>query len=483
MTPFRRARSVAGLARSGRLPLAPILLLLAVAGCLPEEPDATLLIRGGTLIDGTGVDPVADANVVIDGERIVCAGPAAECEARDPLRTLDASGRWITPGLIDAHVHFSQSGWIDARPLTAGRPVDERYEAAIDTLRRNPQRAYRAMLCSGITAVADVGGYGWSVELREGAEADSLAPRIAAAGPLLTFIRYPLVYRGENQMVTLTDSASVRAAVERLAAPQLDFIKLWYIVDPRRGVDSAVARHLARFAAEEVDRRGVPLAVHATGLWEARHAVEIGADVLVHSVFNDPVDDDFLRSARESGVIYTPTVAVREGYIYMRHGAFPRDRHDLRCADPGVVESWARWAAERDEEPGAARRAAEEEILDGQRLTLDNLRRVHAAGIPVATGTDSGNPMTLHGASILREMELMRQGGMTAMDVLVATTRNGARVMGRADELGTLEEGKLADLLVLGDDPLESLDAFERIEWVVRGGVAHLRSDLLPGAD
>jgi imidazolonepropionase-like amidohydrolase len=461
--------------------LALIVALLIVVGCAERRP-ADLAIQGATLIDGTGTDPVADANVVIAGDRIVCAGPASECPIPEGTEVIDARGRWVTPGLIDAHVHFSQNGFIDARPLTVGRPVDERYERAIDDLREHPERAFRAMLCSGITGVADVGGYSWTIELARRAETDSLAPRVAAAGPLLTFIRYPLEYRGEAQMVLLEDSAAVVEAVERIAKLEPDFVKLWYIVDPRRGgVDSTTARALAELLAREVHGRGLRLAVHATGLWEATHALEIGADILVHSVFNDPVDDRFLELARERDVIYTPTIAVLEGYGYLSNGVFAADRYDLTCADPEIVERWRRWESEQgiaDRERVLA--AVRDTIEERQSVILENLKRVHEAGVTVALGTDSGNPMTLHGVAILEELALMQRAGLTPMEVIVAATRNAARVLGRADELGTLEPGKRADLLVLEADPLADLGAFNRIEWVVRGGHAIPRAALLP---
>jgi imidazolonepropionase-like amidohydrolase len=461
-------------------PLLGVVALSLVLGCAERRP-ADLAIRGATLIDGTGADPVPDANVVIADERIVCAGPASECPIPEGTEVIDGRGRWVTPGLIDAHVHFSQNGFIDARPLTVGRPVDERYERAIDDLRDHPERAFRAMLCSGITSVADVGGYSWTVELARRAETDSLAPRVAAAGPLLTFIRYPLEYRGEAQMVLLEDTAAVVEQVERIARLQPDYIKLWYIVDPRRGVDSTTARALAERVAREVHDRGLRLIVHATGLWEATHALEIGADVLVHSVFRDPVDDRFLELARERDVIYTPTIAVLEGYGYMSNGVFAADRYDLSCADPEIVERWRRWEAERqDVDREKVLAAVRDTIRTVQAVIFENLKRARDAGVTVALGTDSGNPMTFHGAAILEELGLMQRAGLTPMEVIVSATRNGARLLGRAAELGTLEPGKLADLLVLEADPLADLNAFSRIEWVVRGGRAVPRTALLP---
>jgi imidazolonepropionase-like amidohydrolase len=107
-----------------------------------------------------------------------------------------------------------------------------------------------------------------------------------------------------------------------------------------------------------------------------------------------------------------------------------------------------------------------------------NLKRVHAAGIPIAMGTDAGNPLTLHGPSVFAEMEAMQAAGMTAHDVLVASTRGGARAMGRDASIGTLEKGKEADLLVLGADPTSDIANMRQLRWVVRAGVLRSAGEL-----
>ena len=108
----------------------------------------------------------------------------------------------------------------------------------------------------------------------------------------------------------------------------------------------------------------------------------------------------------------------------------------------------------------------------------ENLRRVHAAGGTIATATDAGNPLTLHGPSIFNEMEAMQAAGLSASDVLVMSTRNGAQAMGRAKDFGTLEVRKLADVLVLAEDPRVNVRAFRSLTHVMRGGQLHRQSAL-----
>jgi imidazolonepropionase-like amidohydrolase len=109
-----------------------------------------------------------------------------------------------------------------------------------------------------------------------------------------------------------------------------------------------------------------------------------------------------------------------------------------------------------------------------------NLLQLHQAGVPIALGTDAGNPMVLHGPSAYAELEAMQAVGLLPMDVLVAATRNGARAMGREQDLGTVEAGKVADLLVLDADPSADIANFRKLRQVIRAGVVHDRSDLLP---
>ena len=112
-----------------------------------------------------------------------------------------------------------------------------------------------------------------------------------------------------------------------------------------------------------------------------------------------------------------------------------------------------------------------------------NLRAVRDAGIPIAMGTDAGNPLTLHGPSVYGEMEAMQAAGMTPMEVLVASTRNGALAMGRLDRFGTVEKGKQADLIVVAADPTRDIKNLRALRYVVKGGVARAQAELRPAAE
>lgn len=445
------------------------LILFALAAC--QTPTVSrYAIVGATLVDGTGAAPVEDAVVVVGDGRILCAGARADCSVPADAETIDAAGGWLTPGLIDAHVHFSQTGWFDGRPDAVDFRDQYPYPDVIADLEAHPQRFFNAYLCSGVTSVFDVGGYPWTWALRRRFQDDHEAPRIAAAGPLLSTVDFWLNLPGQQQFIYMADDETVRQAVRSHAAFETDAVKIWYIMPPQPP-DTARVQRLVRAAAEEAAAAGLPLIVHATGLWEARDAIRAGADVLVHSVWSEVVDDEFIALARDSSVVYTPTNTVLEGYEHAARGTVDGSLYPLECVDD-TTRALLASPPSADRIPQSrlspeAAQATKRRIEIGQQ----NAKLLHDAGVAVTVGTDAGNPGTLHGPSIYREMELLQGAGLTPMDVLVAATKIGARAIGREDELGTVEEGKFADLVLLDADPTEDIANARRVRWVIKGGV------------
>lgn len=449
---------------------------------LPGVPPPPRALVGATLVDGTGAAPVRDAVVFVREGKIECAGTRAACPVPAGVAVTDLRGAWITPGLIDAHVHFSQTGWADGRPDSLDVRERHPYEEVEAGLKLHPERFGRSYLCSGVTAVFDVGGYPWTLRLPAWAEPLSDVPRIAAAGPLLSTLDFWLNLPGERQFIYLADEAAARSGLGYLASHGSNAVKVWYIVTPQRGVEAAAPA--VRAAGEEARKHNLPLIVHATGLAEAKEALRAGAKLLVHSVDDRPVDDELLDLARKSGAIYCPTLTVVRGYLRMYEGNVRRQAPGVddpnRCVDPQTLKR----VAETAEVPPDPEVTAEMLTAMGtrtagrERIAADNLKRIAAAGIPVAMGTDAGNPLTLHGPSVYAELEAMQAAGLTPMQVLVSATRGGAQAMGREKEIGTVEKDKQADLLVLGADPTANASAFRQVRYVVRGGVMRSIAEL-----
>jgi imidazolonepropionase-like amidohydrolase len=445
----------------------------------PGTPAPPRAITGATLIDGRGGAPVANATIVLRDGKIECAGACALPEGID---VVDAKGMFVAPGLIDAHVHFSQTGWADGRPDALD--VRDRYPYAkvVADLELHPERYAHSYLCSGVTSVFDVGGYPWTLRLADRFANDTGTPHVAAAGPLLSTLDHWLNLPAARQFVHLKDAATGIEGVRYLAAAGAKAVKVWYIVrNPDLTVDASYPAVAA--AGEEAKRLGLPMIVHATGLAEAKAALRAGATYLVHSVWDVPVDQEFIDLAKKNGAILSPTITVLRGRAKMFRSVADRKPpvidDPLHCVDAATRAHVAETAA-LDASLVSAERAAETErvVAIREQMMFANLRKLVDNDIPIATGTDAGNPLTLHGPAIFAEMDAMQAAGMTPMQVIVASTATAARVMGLAAVTGTVEKGKDADLVILAADPSSDVANFRKIRYVVRAGVVRSASDL-----
>jgi imidazolonepropionase-like amidohydrolase len=447
------------------------LAITVLAGRSAWPQDVTALV-GGTLLDGTGAAPIADSVVVIRMATIECAGARSSCPVPPAARTVNLAGHWITPGLVDAHVHFSQTGWADGRPDSLDVRKTHPYEKTIGELAADPTLLFRSLLCSGVTAAYDVGGYPWTFALQARGERED-APHVRSAGPLLSTRDHWLNLPAERQFIHLDSPEAARAGVAYLKARGAAAVKIWYIPvrdKPKEAMSTSVTA-----AGEAARNAGLPLIVHATALDEAKVAVRAGAKLLVHSVDDRAVDDEFVALLREKATIYCPTLTVARGYLRMYEAAQARKKPELD--DPnGCVSDWVRARVEATAAVDPALFASldlgarAQRLAEREKTAAANLKRLADAGIPIAMGTDAGNPFTLHGPSVYAEMEAMQAAGLTPMQVLVASTSAAARAMGLETRIGTVAKGKSADLLVLTADPSADARNSRRIRFVVRAG-------------
>jgi imidazolonepropionase-like amidohydrolase len=384
----------------------------------------TIALRGATLVDGTGADPRAGATLVIEGRRL-----AAVTDGPPPpgARVVDVGGRAVIPGLFNCHVHFQ----LDAGPTPlvdlAGEPAERVWARAV-------QRAGE-MLRAGITTVRDCGARDFQViELRRAvAEGTVEGPRILACGRALCAAGGHAAVLGDP-----VDGDAARVAARQLEAGA-DFVKAMgtggFGKDGERLDRSELSVAQLRAAAETAHAAGRRLTVHAYGAQGIRDAVLAGADSVEHATF---VDDETLALLRERAVFIVPTLT--NTYRVATEGA--------RGGVPPFIVAGA--AAVFPTMLAAAGRA-------------------FRAGVKTAVGTDAGSWLNRH-ADIATELRLRVEAGATSLDALVMATRWSAECLGVAGEVGTLEPGKLADLLVLDGDPLADLSAVERIHAVYKEG-------------
>jgi imidazolonepropionase-like amidohydrolase len=230
-------------------------------------------------------------------------------------------------------------------------------------------------------------------------------------------------------------------------------------------------------AGDEARKQGLRLAVHATELPAAKEALEAGADVLVHNVEEGTLDSTFLSLAKRNGTVLVPTLTVIEGYADVLLGRSPALRYPLECVDPATRTKLE--TVLTDKVPAEARAFWKGAVVAKLLATsAANLLLAYKAGIPIAVGTDAGNPGTAHGPAIYREMEAMQEAGMPARAVFASATAVAARAMGLQRELGTLAVGKRADLAVFEADPTVDIRNARQVRFVVRNGKLHRKSDL-----
>lgn len=440
-----------------------------------------LAITGATVYDGTDANArTSNAVIVVEGERILCIGEPSDCPISDDTEIVDFSGRFITPGLIDSHVHFMLGNWFDTRQ-DSGIDADRYdYEAATKDLKENPHRAHRSYLCSGVTGVFDAGGYPWTAALGAEAEHNSEKVHITAAGPLITHVTqaFPLfAAMGESAFLPMTTDEEAVASVKELAQMGAKAVKVWYA--PPQPDQQEILDARLMLIGREAKSAGLPLVLHATDLRGAKVAIRAGAHALLHSVEDQLVDEEFLTLAKKHGVYYAPTLTVSRnwarGFVAIATGmAYPVDDPN-NCIDAVTMAKIADSDSLQDDIPDDRRQLPWlygwlEFIGRQQAITSENLQRVHASGILIATATDAGHPLTFHGPSIYLEMEAMENAGIPSTEIIVMSTRNGAGVMGRLDDMGTLEAGKIANLAILEEDPGDSVKAFRSISHVMRSG-------------
>jgi len=462
--------------------LVAALLAACATTALGKAPEPVTAIVGVTVIHPERAADAAvakNSTVIIVGNRIETVGPSETTRLPAGATVIDGKGKWVVPGLVDSHIHFFQSGNLYTRPDVADF---RRWMPYKEEVARNQARlptTFKVWLASGVTSVVDVGGPFWNFEVRDTARRNPAAPRVAVAGPLLSTIDDSPLDLGDPPIIKVTTTDEARALVRRELERKPDFIKFWFIYD--KGDDLTAREAIVKAAADAAHAAGVRFAVHATELAVAKAALRAGADYLVHSVEDEPIDAEFIALARGRHALYCPTLFVLMGYDYALSGTWEATEAEQRLADPEILAAMhdlKRIPKELIPER-VTKRMNERKPVALPLVAMQNLRKVWDAGIPVAMGTDAGNIGTLHGPAVFREMELMREAGLTPLEVLRSATVNGALALGMERDLGAIAPGKLADLVILDADPLADVANLSRVNRVFKDGKSFVPADLI----
>ncbi len=399
--------------------------------------DPVLVIDGGTLITGLDSPPIENGRVLIRGDRIIAAGASSAIDLPKRVdRRINASGLFVLPGLIDMHIHLDQQRGKDFRNYR-----DSDAAAAIRGMLLLSQ-----LLDGGITTVRDVGTRNdVALRLKEAVERNLIdGPRVLWSGQLI------VARGGHGDEITatatgrpksLTSSPRVRVAngpsdwrlaVREQVRQHADWIKLTAPFD-REEVQAAV---------DEAHMLGFRVAVDAFGKY-TKWAAEAGVDTVEHPL---AMDQETVKIMAKSGTAFDPTITA---FYNVLTTGYPS------AGIPG----------------GGFYYTMSRRFPMSHEQQLEMVREAHKAGIPLVVGTDipfAGE--SRYPGSYFTELGFLKQAGLKDQELLVAATRVGAEVLGMGDKLGTLEAGKLADVLIVGSDPLENIQNLRDLRYLIANG-------------
>ncbi|MEF8816819.1 MAG: amidohydrolase family protein [Salinibacter sp.] len=454
------------------------LVFLFLLGVGPVAAQPTALV-GPTALNPADSTVIEDATVVLDGDRIAAVGASGEVEVPPGATVHEMPDKYVLPGLVDGHVHFFQSGGLYTRPDVIDLRAERPYAEELRRIKERLPDTFRRYLRSGVTSVVDVGGPMWNLNVRTRADTAALAPTVKVAGPLISSVSRPSLDLGDPPILQITDPQAARQEVREQIMAGVDLIKIWYIV----GADETPAdyRPVVEATVDEAHNAGTRVAVHATELETARAAVEAGADILVHSVSDQPVDDAFVRLLRENDVLYTPTLMVSERYreTFAQQLDLTTAEHHIGQKDVIASLFDLRTLPDSLVPAGLRQRIEQAPTVASDTTAMRNLTRLHEAGIDIVAGTDAGNIGTPHGPALVREFELMRTAGLAPQEILATATAGGARLLGR-DDLGKLDPDMQADLVVLDENPFADITNVSSIHRVIKEGRVYPPTHLMP---
>ncbi|HYZ41259.1 MAG TPA: amidohydrolase family protein [Stellaceae bacterium] len=394
-----------------------------------------LLIKNGTLIDGSGRDPVSNPLIVIEGNRITHVG-GADGPARSEDMVIDANGKFILPGLIDAHCHIS---------LHQGALPGVRYTSSAEFCTLWAAYAIGRVLRAGVTSIAVPGGKWFTdVTVREAVEAGLIeGPRIVVAGRALS--NYGGIFDPDPYPAfegTPADTAGVLCntrdefirETRRQCKRGVDLIK---IADSYWGDIQTCADDEIAAVADEAHRHNVKVAIHSRGSTSTRAAAKAHVDLIYHADLATEADLDVVAKA---GMPIAPVLT--SPWIGCAHGV-------------GVRSGERLWA----------------QLQTSYRM----IRNARDRGVPILAGSDTGNASAFaHGRWHGKEAELfVNEIGMTPMEAILANTSRNAWLMGLDGELGVIAPGKLADIVMWDNDPLADITVLQRpseISTIVKDG-------------
>jgi imidazolonepropionase-like amidohydrolase len=438
-------------------------------------------ITNVTIADVVNQKLIPNQTVVIKSD-IIVEIQSNKIEISSETQVIDGTGKYLFPGLTDAHIHFFQNGGLYTRPdiidLRGTMPFAKEIELSHQTM----EDKLRRYLQNGITNLIDVGSTYNFLKQKDLFKNAEYAPSIFMSGPLLTTYE-PKVFENLNDDEPFNMVKTVEDG-QKMVQQQLrfhpDFIKIWYIAGADGlSIEASARKNLPIIKAiiEEAHKHNLKVAVHATQRVTAQFAVENGCDFLVHSIDDEIVKDDFVQLLKKNKTILCPTLIVHNGYFNTFGQKLELSYHEFINANPYQLGSLLDLKHLSDtllinrlkklsnsEEKTAS-------LIKTSAIKYSNLKKLSNAGVIIVTGTDAGNIGTLHASSYLTELMAMQKSGMNNWQIIQASTINGAKLLNKEQFFGTVSVGKKANLILLNANPIDKIENITNIYRVINKGV------------
>jgi imidazolonepropionase-like amidohydrolase len=452
-----------------------VLLFGLVIGCTPGadliDGENILILEGATLIDGTGSAPRPSSVVVLDGSQILRVGAVGDFRYPPDAKIIDVAGRWLLPGFMDLHFHI----------LDPEHPAE-----VLATLLQFGVTTFRSP-ATALEIVTQLQGQLSTSEL--------VGPRMFTAGPLVDAPGF--LWSGAPYAVEVATTEEVRAEVRRQAEAGVNYVKFYAHLSTeiiRAGIEEAHAAglktigHLGRTGWAEAAAMGIDAVTHfGTGAptWELVSAEERARfidffaphqkpefDPTLFGPWRQIVDLDGPEVAAVVSALAANRVEVNATLLILEVMFWGDEPQLLETLEPDYAPASLATAWRGNPHPYTASWLSDAlaEAKEVFSLNLALVRRLHEAGVLLTAGSDFPLPWTTPGVSLHREMWLLHQAGIPALEVLSIATRNGAEALGILNEVGTIESGKRADLVILRADPVDDIRNTREIEAVYLGG-------------
>jgi imidazolonepropionase-like amidohydrolase len=439
-------------------------------------------ITNVTIADVEKQKLIKNQTVEITDDIITNIKAAKKLKVPSNATTIDGSGKFLFPGLTDAHIHFFQSGGLYARPDAIDLRKEMPYHKELDLVHESMENTLKRYLQIGVTNVIDVGASYSFLKQRAEFENNNHTPSIYMTGPLLTTFE-PSVYKdlGDEKPFNLVETVEdgIKMVQEQLAYHP-DFIKIWYITsrDPLE-VEASARKSLPVIKAiiDEAHKHDLKVAVHASQRITAQLAVENGCDYLVHSVDDEVIKDDFVALLKKNNTILCPTLMVYSGYSNTFSQNIKMSNYELLKADPDQLGSLLDLKHLSDTllvnnyKRSSSSERSMASLKKADSISMANLKILVDAGVLIATGTDAGNIGTLHASSYLSELQAMKKSGMSNWQIIEASTINGAKILNKEAKFGSIDIAKKANLILLNANPIDDINNITLIDKVINNGV------------